>query len=72
MIFCLCGCNSESVAETERRFVKLSLEIHSDNGNIYFFKTIYDKETNVEYLICNDYVIPLLNANGTPLLYGGE
>ena len=72
IMFCLCGCSSESVAETERRFV--------DIGGIGFGGNetciIVDKTTNVQYLFFKSGygggLTPLLNADGTPLLYGGE
>lgn len=69
MLVCLTGCSSESEAETERRFIKVSDE---NSFNIY-----YDKETKVMYAISDSSynygtVTLLVNADGTPLLYGGE
>lgn len=67
-LFVLTGCTSESVAETEERFIKVYKE---SNSNIY-----YDKETLVQYILfCNGYgagLTVLVDADGKPLLYEGE
>lgn len=66
MLFCLCGCTNESVAETEKRFITISKE---DT-----FDIVYDKETKVIYAkswsAYNYGVLTVLvNAEGKPLLY---
>lgn len=66
MLFCLCGCTTESVAETEKRFITISNE-----GTFYI---VYDKETKVEYaLSASSYnygvLTVLVDAEGKPLLY---
>lgn len=68
MLAMLTGC-ADSVAETEKRFVKIS-----DEGAFYI---CYDKKTKVEYAVSDVYynvgtLTLLVDAEGKPLLYEGE
>lgn len=70
MLIVLTGC-TDSVAEEEKRFIKIS-----DEGT-YGIRVYYDKQTKVEYAMKNNSnggtsLILLVDAEGKPLLYEGE
>lgn len=70
MLAMLTGC-ADSVAETEKRFVKIS-----DEGT-FGINVYYDKQTKVEYAMKNNgnggtSLSLLVDAEGKPLLYEGE
>lgn len=70
MLVGLTGC-TDSVAEEEKRFIKIS-----DEGT-YRIRVYYDKQTKVEYAMKNNSnggtsLILLVDAEGKPLLYEGE
>lgn len=68
-IFGIFGCLVKVEGKTDRRFAYVNSEVYFD---IY-----YDKETKVMYAVSTgkyNYgnVVMLVDANGKPLLYGGE
>lgn len=70
MLAMLTGC-ADSVAETEKRFVKIS------NEGAFGVSVYYDKQTKVEYAMKNNgnggtSLSLLVDAEGKPLLYEGE
>lgn len=82
IMFMLTGCSvsnyygetKEFKDETNDRFITIK---EWQDSHWYKFIIRYDKETNVEYLFAYydnriSGITPLLNADGTPLLYGGE
>ena len=73
ILLILTGCATESISETNNRFVlKYSKTITSNE----ILKIFYDEETKVQYLFIDGYkaggLTVLLDAEGKPLLYEGE
>lgn len=71
----LCGCGrkkGESFTESERFVI-----VFGDNPNAPYYETVIaDKETGVLYLVVYAYnhcgITPILNADGTPMLWKEE
>lgn len=63
-----CCCNSDPREQTTHKQTFVVIEQSYMNGNTRVI--VRDTETNVLYIDCYYGIVPLLNSDGTPKLYG--